>query len=80
MKRTDELLGEILEELKNFHAYVVQRDKRLDSEDAEDRERKMRNDELMLKSIAMQQEGVEIAKGLAFQPVAPPKPPEGKAS
>jgi hypothetical protein len=68
----EELLREILAELKRQHAYTVERDLRLDAEDAEDRERKTRNDELMRQSIEMQQRGLRVAEGMADKVTADP--------
>ena len=63
----EELLREILAELKRQHAYTVERDLRLDAEDAENRERKTRNEELMRQSIEMQQRGLRVAEGMAVK-------------
>lgn len=59
------ILEEILAELKAQRAYTVERDLRLDAEDAEDRERKARNDAAMFESLEMQKHGLKIAEGMA---------------
>jgi hypothetical protein len=73
MERIEFLLGEILTVLREQQRYILERDKKLDQEDADDTKRRLENDKLMKQSMELQR---KLAGQILTDPIPAPEAPK----